>query len=233
MNERTNDTVTHEFTRRFLNSVTRKFEPKAEVKTKSEATDIRFKVARFVAVKILRIKQFDDMFQAIGNTIYVPDDFYVRENPLASLRVIAHETVHLHDRKKLGLRFALSYLFPQILVPLFLLLALVFWNAWLLIPAVLFALPLPAYWRTKLELRGYLTDVIWAQYVYDMRLIQENEQYAKEKFQKHMSSGTYYFSFPFKRVAGEWFQHKIDRHRWKQQSPYKEIISFLQEELEA
>ncbi len=57
MNERTNDTVTHEFTRRFLNSVTRKFEPKAEVKTKSEATDIRFKVARFVAVKILRINQ--------------------------------------------------------------------------------------------------------------------------------------------------------------------------------
>jgi hypothetical protein len=233
MNERINDTVTYEFSRRFLNEVTRKFVPKAEIKTKKEATDFRFHVARFVAVKVLRIKEFDVMFQAIGDTIYVPDDFYSKENPLEALRTVAHETVHLYDRKNMGILFSLSYLFPQIVAPLFLLLSLILWNAWFLIPFVLFLLPLPAYWRARLELRAYLVDLIWSQYVWEMRLMADNESWAKEKFQRHMSSGTYYFAFPFKRRTGRWFQRKTLKHRWKQASPYKEIISFLQEEFES
>lgn len=232
MNNRINDTVIYEFSRRFLNKVTRKFVPDAEIKTKKEATDFRFHVARFVAVKILRIKEFDRMYQAIGKTIYVPDSFYENVDMLHGLKSVAHETVHLHDRATMGVRFSLAYLFPQILSILFLLLSLVFWNAWFLIPTVIFLLPLPAYWRARLEFRAYLVDLIWAQYVWDQHQMKENEEWAKEKFQERMSTGTYYFALPFKKVTGKWFERKIEKHKWKQVSPYKEIISFLQEELE-
>ena len=63
--------------------------------------------------------QFMDMFTTtIGNTIYFPTATSYTKSVASSLSILAHEYVHLYDSKPRSLWFKLSYLFPQILVVL-------------------------------------------------------------------------------------------------------------------
>lgn len=75
----------------------------------------------------------------------------------ADWKVLAHEYVHLYDRKRLGVWFSVAYLFPQVLAPLALLSFLAFVSPWFLLNLLwLVALaPWPAPWREWAELRGY------------------------------------------------------------------------------
>ncbi len=69
-----------------------------------------------------------------------------------AIEILAHEYVHLSDRKRLGPIFNILYLSPQIF-SLFSLLALTQSNFWLL--CLLFLLPIPSPARAWLEFRGY------------------------------------------------------------------------------
>lgn len=83
--------------------------------------------------------------------IYVPSFPWHPNSPTRRIATLAHEYVHLHDRRRLGWLFDILYLSPQI----FALLALgAFWNlTWLW--ALLFLLPLPSPGRAWLEFRAY------------------------------------------------------------------------------
>jgi hypothetical protein len=53
-----------------------------------------------------------------GNTVYFPSKSFYTRDPGKSLRILAHEFVHLWDSKQHPVTFKLSYLFPQVLVVL-------------------------------------------------------------------------------------------------------------------
>jgi hypothetical protein len=74
----------------------------------------------------------------LGNTVAFPSrDFYER-SPLSSFIVLAHEFVHLWDQKQGAWRFKLTYLFPQVLglIPLLLYGILAWKSLWLLAVSV-------------------------------------------------------------------------------------------------
>jgi hypothetical protein len=106
------------------------------------------------------------------------------------ISVLAHEFVHLRDRKRLGWAFNLLYLSPQI----FALFALgAFWNIWWL-SALFFLLPLPSPGRAWLEFRAYKVSIAMHWYLGKHKT---NTVWLREQF---VGSG-YYWMFPFKKFV--------------------------------
>lgn len=94
----------------------------------------------------------------IGNTIYFPSQNYVSIHPISSAVVFMHEFVHVYDSTRLGqFLFGILYLLPQWL---FLLAIPLFFISWkIALPFLLFAAPLPAYFRMVFEKRAYISSV--------------------------------------------------------------------------
>jgi len=94
----------------------------------------------------------------IGSTIYYPSEAYIAEDEFSNSIIFMHELMHISDSKKYSkILFSISYLFPQILLILFLPLFLINWK--IALPLVIFsALPLPAYFRMWFERRGYFVS---------------------------------------------------------------------------
>ncbi len=120
--------------------------------------------------------------------IYVPSLPWNPNKPLSRISTLAHEYVHMYDRKRLGWLFNIIYLSPQ-LFAVFALLA--FWNVWWL-TALLFLLPLPSPGRTWAELRGYRMTIaihwwLTGQHVNTVRL------------QRQFTTSAYYWMCPFKK----------------------------------
>jgi len=95
----------------------------------------------------------------IGSTVYYPSREKFEENPGSAARVLCHELIHISDSKRFGeTLFRVSYLFPQCLSVLALLTFVI--GPWALM-SLIFLLPLPAFFRTFWELRGYaMTDAV-------------------------------------------------------------------------
>jgi ABC-type multidrug transport system fused ATPase/permease subunit len=137
----------------------------------------------------------------IGETIYLPNNSKNWSDE--SLEVLlAHEMVHVLDYKKEGVLFALKYLFPQILIPIFFLIFPFSIMAAIFL-FIFFALPLPAYWRMKYELRGY--TITLATKVLQLK----KEGYSEEDIRgiieskinkidtSYFKGSAYYFMWPF------------------------------------
>ena len=84
--------------------------------------------------------------------MYVPKLPWKENDHYSAILVLAHEWVHLSDRKRFGLLFDIGYLFPQCLA--FLSLLAPFLSVWWLL-CLLFLLPIPSPTRAWLEFRGY------------------------------------------------------------------------------
>ena len=74
-----------------------------------------------------------DFITTIGSTVYFPTRAFYEVDPASSLATLAHESVHIYDSKR-TLWFKLSYLFPQILavIPVLLFVAFTGLNSWVL-----------------------------------------------------------------------------------------------------
>lgn len=129
----------------------------------------------------------------IGSTIYFPNRAYVEQHPRAAARTLAHEAVHLLDAERIGFfLFALSYLFPQILV------LGVFSFPWIgpwALLFLLFALPIPAPFRAYIESRAYAMD-----YLTTGPALREA---ALVGITSHFSSWSYYRMAPFPEAVSE------------------------------
>jgi hypothetical protein len=79
-----------------------------------------------------------DFITTIGSTVYFPSQAYYEKDPMGNFITLAHEFVHMWDAKR-NPWFKVSYLFPQILVvlPVLLFVALAGTNAWVLAIPVL------------------------------------------------------------------------------------------------
>lgn len=140
----------------------------------------------------------------IGNTIYYPNVNYVNVHPATSFIILMHELIHVQDAQKITKPFfSLLYLLPQLLfLPILLLLLLISWK--IAIPiALLFLLPLPAYFRMKFEKRAYMASL------YTMNKLNIKSNYninindQKNLFVQQFKNATYYFAWPFNEISGE------------------------------
>lgn len=133
----------------------------------------------------------------IANTVYYPSEDFVKSRPLSSIIILLHELVHISDSIKYSsLLFSFLYLFPQILVVLFLPLMLLNFNLFLIL-SVICLLPLPAYFRMKFELRAYQASLYCLRKIflkYGIPYSLETEVYL---IKKNFNGPSYYFMWTF------------------------------------
>ncbi len=142
---------------------------------------------------------------AIGDTIYVPDSILkaINEGSPRIIGLLAHEMMHLLDRKRLGtVPFAVMYLFPQLgaLLALFSLVAI--WSSPHFLWALLFLLlllPIPSKGRAGIERWGYFLTLMW-----------HRKQYGDNRpvpgwILENFSGPAYYFMWPFSNDLEKWF----------------------------
>ena len=133
--------------------------------------------------------------------IYVPDWWGKYKNmSFSELGIIAHEYVHLSDRKRMGWWFNILYLSPQI----FSLLAFgAFWNLWFL-TALFFLLPWPSPGRAWLEYRGYTMNIAIHYWV-------KKEKCDTDWIVEQFITSNYYYMFPFKNFLIRKFDQEYNK----------------------
>lgn len=206
----------------FLNEITHKINPKFEIKNKANPTGL-YKIASMF-IRLFN-KEVDERYiTVINGNCWFPASYFDSEGNFiadadSTLYVLAHETMHEYDRKRLGtFLFSTMYLFPQVLVILSLLSIFAIWNlAWLTcLFFLLLVLPLPAIGRAYIELRGYRVNVML-----NRLSINEEEiaKYAEWISETQFCSSYYYFMFPFKSYVIE----KLLERDFEQEEIYKTI----------
>jgi hypothetical protein len=157
--------------------------PGFEIKSKKQS-----RLMKFLSVALFFNKDFLSSYvTTLYPHVYIPKFPWKSNNPVSRIAILAHEYVHLKDRRRFGWWFNILYLSPQI----FALLAIgAFWNlSWLW--ALLFLLPLPSPGRAWLEFRAY--QVTAAVYWWLAR-----EKINTMWLTLQFTSGSYYWMVPFK-----------------------------------
>jgi hypothetical protein len=210
---------------KFLDDVTYHVNPDFEIKNKAHPSGLYRLVSALVS---LFNKRMDTEYITIINgQCWLPGSYFDESGNLASnldemrlVHILAHETLHEHDRKRLGtVPFSLLYLLPQVLAVFGLLSLLAFWDlSWLwCLLFFLFLAPIPAPGRAWIEIRGYKTN---------MSLQKTSgwipELLASEIYENYFGSPDYYFMMPFKKwVIG----HLVDFSH-EQEEPYMSILKW-------
>ena len=132
--------------------------------------------------------------------IYVPKIPWKENSHVSAIATLAHEWVHLYDRKRLGWFFNFLYMMPQCF---FIFGLLAFWSPWFLL-FFLFLLPIPSPGRAWAEFRGYRMTVAVHYWMtgrkVDLRWI--TEQFV---------SSNYYFMWPFRGWLIKKFQKEFEK----------------------
>lgn len=177
----------------------RKWVPGFKVISKQESRLHRI-IAKILAMTGNK-RYLDGFFTTIGYTVGVPSrskDYW---------DVLFHEGRHAIDAKKISrLLFGFLYLLPITMFPVFVGLSLLY-SPWFLIGLVCFA-PLPAIFRTVLELRGYkisLAICFWHTKNFNYSI----QDKVIENISKRFTGSDYYYMWPFgsqiDRALDSWF----------------------------
>tara|TARA_Y100000034_G_scaffold136391_1_gene212560 strand:- start:1483 stop:2037 length:555 start_codon:yes stop_codon:yes gene_type:complete len=177
---------------------------------------------RFLSKLLYFNKHFMDKYvTTIYPKVYVPRLPFKENDPISAIATLAHEYVHLKDRKKMGFLFNFFYLFPQNLV-FFSLLGI--FNPWWYL-CLLCLLPIPSPTRAWLEYRGYRMTLFVYEYYGAMR---DHDDFL-EWIAEHFVNSSYYWMFP----AKSFIKNKLKRDLFlygsqqKDISEVREIINIL------
>lgn len=171
----------------------KKYFPNVEIKYKDESSFMKF-----LGTLLFFNKEFMKSFTTtIGDTIYFPNKEYVERKPVTSKIILLHELVHIYDSHRIGrILYSLSYLFPQILAPLALLLLLVSWK--IALPVMVFLmLPLPAIFRMHYEKRAYMVSLYAKHHIGKKLDLTVDLDKSKEHHISQFKTGAYYFMWIF------------------------------------
>lgn len=177
------------------------------LKKKTPDLEIKFKDESFLMKVIGLILFFNPGFMrgfvtTIGKTIYFPSrqDLLLRTEDSA-IATIAHEYQHVKDYEKNPFWFMFSYLFPISLLPLAIL-SFIFLPWFVSLALCLLTLaPLPAYWRTKWEVKGYTMSM----FVFNKLAIEKDVSSGERvnriftlvnMYDKHFTGMNYYLMWP-------------------------------------
>lgn len=194
----------HNQTQDFINYI-QKYLPKFKLAFKDQS-----KFMKFLGKIMFFNKDFMTRYTTtIGYTVYVPSKEKYDADPDAYLDIITHEFVHMMDFKKWNILFTLSYLLPQLLSILAVLafVAINHSHLWLIsLAALIFAAPLPAFFRSHWELRGYIMNAAFQYWETGYDHVQPPEMY----LDRFLGSG-YYFMWPFKKNMTKRFQNMLNK----------------------
>ena len=141
--------------------------------------------------------------------MYVPKLPLKENDHYSAILVLAHEWVHLSDRKRFGLLFDIGYLFPQCLA--FLSLLAPFLSVWWLL-CLLFLLPIPSPTRAWLEFRGYSMTMACKWWLTGNEI---NYYWIERQFVGQW----YYFMWPFKGIVRKMFEKQMEKIKNDDLSP--------------
>lgn len=139
----------------------------------------------------------------VGSTVYFPSENFIKIRPVSGSILFLHELVHVYDSKKISRPlFTFLYLFPQIL---FLLVPLLFFVSWMLaVPLmILFALPLPAYFRMYYEKRAYMTSLYVRSELSKRFAFKPELEINKDFYLSEFKKSYYYYMWVFKDLDKE------------------------------
>ena len=192
--------------------------PEFELKDKKESRLINF----FSKILFFNKDFMTKYVTTIYPKVYVPEIPWKEDAPISATATLAHEYVHLKDRKRMGLLFNFLYLFPQNLV-FFSLLGI--FNPWWYL-CLLCALPIPSPTRAWLEYRGYRMTLFVYEYFGAMRNIDDFTDWIAE----HFTNSSYYWMFPAKSYIKNKLKKDILLYGSQQKdiSEIREIISILE-----
>lgn len=138
----------------------------------------------------------------VGSTIYFPDKDFVKIRPISSSIILLHELVHLYDAKRFSTAlFSFLYLTPQILSLLSLPLIFISWKISLIF--LLFAAPLPSYFRMYFEKRAYFASLYIIYFISNKLDFNSDLETHKNYFLTQFKTGYYYFMWVFKNLDKE------------------------------
>lgn len=184
--------------------------PKFEIRHKNKS----FLMKLLSVVLFFNRKFMTNYVTTMYPVVYVPDWWGINKaRQKAEIEILAHEYVHLYDRKKMWWLFNLLYLSPQI----FSLLAIgAFWNISFLW-CLLFLLPWPSPGRAWLEFRGYrmsLAMMYWMRIKGKLENVDKRctfiENYDITWVVGQFTGPAYYFMFPFKDYLGKKFRQTLE-----------------------
>jgi len=173
--------------------------PNLEIKYKDQSTFMK------ILGKILFFnKSFMETYTTtIGSTIYFPSETFMKLRPTIIVVILMHELVHVKDSNNLPkYLFGLSYMFPQILALILLPLLLVSWKLFLPL-IILFALPIPAYFRMVSEKRAYLASLYVLNKLNQQYKLTNNLEESKNWHLSQFRTVSYYFMWPFSNLDKE------------------------------
>lgn len=164
---------------------------------------------KFIAAVLFFIRgnrYLKDYTTTLGFTVWFPSEAWVQENYWRAFKVLAHEYVHLLDRKRYPRMFDLMYAFPLPIALLSLATFGVFFSQWFwlaLVPLVAL-LPWPAFPRANLEMRAYTMGIAINFWRYG-----SVSQDTRSWLAKIFTGSDYYWMWPFKKDVERWIENAI------------------------
>jgi hypothetical protein len=201
--------------------------PDFKIKFKNESW-----LMKFISFIMFFNKDFSKSFTTtIGNTVYFPSEQFINTRAISSLVILMHETVHMHDAKKMNkLLFSALYASPQILallaIPLFLL-----GFKFLALLSLLWLLPVPSFFRMWAEKRAYLASL------YAMKKLGEKNSFAinlevqSTFFLEQFKAANYYFMWPLKFLMTD-FDEGLNKIQ-KGERPFEDTVFDMLDEIVA
>jgi len=178
------------------------YELEALIKERVPGFKVKFKDQSTFMKIIGKIMFFNKRFMTdftttLGKTVYFPSRAKFDRDPGAYFYTLAHEYVHVMDYVARPFIFFAGYAFPQILSLFSLFAFFAFLNPYFLLflIALLFAAPIPAPFRTWVELRGYGMNCkvrLWDGWS------EKSVQNEIGWYTKAFTTSAYYFMCPFK-----------------------------------
>ena len=132
--------------------------------------------------------------------VYVPKLPWKEKNHSPAIATLAHEWVHLYDRKRMGLLFNFLYISPQCFFPMGF---LGFYNPWFFL-FFLAVLPIPSPGRTWAEIRGYRMTIAVYYWLSGQKV---DFKWVVDQF----ISSNYYFMWPFRGWLMKRFQKEFEK----------------------
>lgn len=204
----------------------RKYFPSLQIKYKNQSWWMRW-LGKLLFFNPAFMTSYTTTF---GHTIYYPDEKFLKTRSISSSVILLHELVHFYDRKRVSpFLFALSYLFPQILVPIFgMLMLAVTWK--IMLPLMLIcALPIPAVFRMYWERRAYLSSLYVMQLLGNRLHFNPHLKIQEKQFIECFHGSSYYFMWPFHDI-NEQFDKVVDKTLVAQR-PFEDPVFDMLEDL--
>ena len=188
---------------KFLDEVVYKVNPDFKIKNKANKSGVYAFLSFFGK---LFNPELDTRYITVVNgecwypaSYFDADGNFKEEHAAGAIEIMAHETMHEYDRKRIGsFLYTMMYASPQIFAPLALGAIGAIWSPWWLL-CLLFLLllaPLPAFGRAYIEMRGYRVNMMLER----MKPYGDTEvrSYAEWVADKQFCGPAYFFMFPFK-----------------------------------